>query len=267
MSASSFHFCIRECIAAWVPDRWKCSPFLESICRTLGHRRLNLPEFTVEDVFPGFEEVSIVLSSLPKGKWSTPVSDQIIVAKFASLIQPRSLLEIGNYRGYTTKLLAENTSDQCTIHAIDIDPAMGEAYRNTKYAGRIKNYVGSLHDVLDLLSDQQFDLIFLDASHKEHAVLTDSTVLLSMLSVNGIILWHDYADWGWVNTWNRVPEVLSRLSKQIPILSIPSTALAVYKNGWSHASVVSSIETRNRAVDEPHWESPLWNCGKVDGSP
>jgi len=241
-----------------VPGRWHGAPILESVCQQFGHNRLHLREVCLEKVFPGFDKTPVTISLLPRGSWSTPIMDQIVLAKLVRLLQPRSVLEVGSFCGYTTRLLAENASPTTEIHALDINPNHGEAYFNTPLAGRIKRLIGSLDKwPLEAADRRRYDFIFLDADHQQAAVESDTRHLLTMLAEGGLLLWHDYADWGWMSGWNRVPEVLHAYSKERPILGIPGTSLAVYRQGWTEEDVADLIDAREDGTEESHWTTEL----------
>ena len=252
------HICLRELLKKVVPGRWQGAPILENVCQQFGHNRLHLPEVSIEKLFPGFDETPVTISHLPRGSWSTPLTDQIVLAKLARLLQPKTILEVGSFRGYTTRLLAENTPPQTIIHALDIDPNHGEAYVNTPLASRITRLVGSLSEWPVETSERlKYDFIFLDADHKQEPVESDTTYLLLMLADRGLLLWHDYADWGWMSTWNRVPEVLHAHSKERLILSIPGTSLAIYRQGWTEQTVSHAVRSRTGTDADSHWTTDL----------
>ncbi len=243
---------LREILRILVPNRWKQEKMWEDIGRKYGRKRLLLPQLTVEEVFPGFNDIPIMLNKLPLGDWSTSLIDQIVLTKLARLLSPKTILEVGSFRGYTARLLAENTPPETIIHTVDINPNHGEAYRNTPLETRIKRHVGSLHSsALDLLKNEKFDLIFLDADHRKEAVEADTQVLLPMLAENGLLLWHDYADWGWISGYNGVPEVLAQFSQTIPIFGIPNTALAIHCQSWTHKTL--NANTVATVVDDSRW--------------
>src|SRR4030095_9668441 len=73
---NSRHICVRELLKIFVPGRWQAAEILEDVCRHYGHQRLHLPEFTVENLFPGIDEATISISGLPRGSWSAPATDQ-----------------------------------------------------------------------------------------------------------------------------------------------------------------------------------------------
>jgi hypothetical protein len=42
------------------------------------------------------------------------------------------------------------------------------------------------------------------------------------------MVWHDYQDTGWLAGWNRVPEFLNELARELAIAVIPHTTLAAH---------------------------------------
>jgi SAM-dependent methyltransferase len=254
----SRHLCVRELLKIVVPGRWQSAEVLEKICRHYGHRRLLLPEFFAEELFPGLNEAPVTVSSLPRGSWSTPMTDQIMLAKLARLLRPKNILEIGSFRGYTARLLAENTPSDCIIHALDINPDHGEAYIGSPLESRIRRHVGMLKDVaLKSLQGMSFDFVFVDADHRFEAVEGDTRTIIKLLAKDGVLIWHDYSDWGWMSSWNRVPEFLHKLSKEIPILAIPGTMLAIYRRGWACHEVEKAVKEWERRVSLALWEAPV----------
>ena len=252
----SRHLCVREFLKIVVPGRWQSANILENICQHYGHRRLLLPEFSLDELFPGLNELSVTVSGMPRGSWSTPITDQVMLAKLARLLRPKNILEVGSYRGYTARLLAENTTSDCIIHALDINPDHGEAYLKSPLESRIRRHIGSLKDQTpESLKGISFDFVFVDADHQFEAVENDTRTILPLLAEDGAIIWHDYSDWGWMSSWNRVPEFLHNLSKEIPILTIPGTTLALHRRGWTYQGVEKAIEEWSRLSGRSHWES------------
>lgn len=255
---NSGHICVRELLKIFIPGRWQSAEILEDICRHYGHERLHLQGFAVEKLFPGIHESTISVSSLARGSWSAPATDQMMLAKLARLTQPEHVLEIGSFRGYTARLLAENTSSDCVIHALDTNPHHGEAYLNSSLTSRIVRHFGSLADSFpESLKGISFDLIFIDADHKFEAVEKDTKEIIPFLAERGLLLWHDYSDWGWMSAWNRVPEFLRDLSREIPVLSIPGTTLAIHRRGWTDREVAKAVEDWNNSPTRSQWDSEV----------
>jgi predicted O-methyltransferase YrrM len=209
-------------------------------------------------LFEGFGRHPVTLTELPSGPWSSPVADVVTLAKIAVSVKPRRVLEVGSYRGYTTRLLAEHTAPDARIVAFDRDPRHGEAYRDTPLAAKIERRIGEV-DSAAFSADApgSFDLIFLDADHAYAAVKHDTEVLLPLLAPGGIFLWHDYANWGKFSGKNGVPEYLHELARSRPLAAISGSLLAAYRPAWSSEGGARELDkarqdlAANRPGDDP----------------
>src|SRR5262249_52838255 len=220
------HLCVREVAKIVVPGRWQSGEALESLRQRLGHTPTQLPALDIDTLFPGISEIPVTVSQLPRGSWSTPLVDQIMLTKIVKATHARSILEVGSFRGYTARVLAENLGEGGLIHCVDKASDHGQAYQDTEAASRIRRHVGGLEEVVDTsLQGLEFDLIFLDADHSFAAVKRDTAMLLPRLAAKGLFVWHDYSDWGWMTEWNRVPEALGELASTLPILAVPGCTL------------------------------------------
>ena len=74
----------------------------------------------------------------------------------------------------------------------------------------------------------KIDLIFIDGGHTYSVVKNDSEKAFSMLSNNGIILWHDYVPGK--QSAKDVVKYIHEISKNKEILNIKGTTLAYFKN-------------------------------------
>jgi|TARA_B100001059_G_scaffold135626_1_gene135910 predicted O-methyltransferase YrrM len=74
----------------------------------------------------------------------------------------------------------------------------------------------------------KMDLIFIDGGHTYSVVKNDSEKAFSMLSKNGIILWHDYVPGK--QSAKDVVKYIHEISKNKEILNIKGTTLAYFKN-------------------------------------
>jgi predicted O-methyltransferase YrrM len=209
-------------------------PRLEAAISELDRHRLKLPVVNPRILFDDFDRHPVTLTRLPSGPWSTPLADVVTLAKIALCMAPRRVLEVGSYRGYTTRLLAEHTPDSTQIVAVDRDPRHGEAYRDTALAGKIERRVDVIgREAFANDPPGSYDLIFLDADHAYDAVKHDTNVLMPLLAPTGVFVWHDYANWGRFSGRNGVPEALQELAKEKPIGAISGSWLAAYSPVWS----------------------------------
>ncbi len=209
-------------------------PFADlTLCHFL-KKRLTLPNLLLEEYFDNFDTHPVTLHQLPKGAWSTPLADVIMLLKIAVCSQAKKLMEVGSFRGYTALYLAQHVSPDAKIVTVDRYPEHGEAYRNTQYAHRIERRVGETSpEIFQQDSPGSYDFIFLDADHSYEAVKHDTELLLPLISPNGFLVWHDYANWGYFDGKNGVPEYLKELSERLPIAHVIGSDLAVYSPAWS----------------------------------
>jgi len=209
-------------------------PFADlTLCHFL-KQRLTLPELSLPDFFEDFEEKPVQLHQFPRGAWSTPLADIATLLKVVVCSQPKKLMEVGSFRGYTALYLAQHVSPDAKIVTVDRYPEHGEAYRNTQYADKIERRVGETSpEIFAEDSPGSYDFIFLDADHSYGGVKYDTELLLPLLSPNGFFVWHDYANWGYFDGKNGVPEYLKELSKHLPIAHIIGSDVAIYSPAWS----------------------------------
>lgn len=205
--------------------------------RTLCHflrQRLTLPDILLEELFEDFGSQTVMLHQLPCGSWSTPLADVVMLLKVVLCSQPKKLLEVGSFRGYTALYLAQHVANDAKIVTVDLYPEHGEAYRNTSYASMIERRVGETSvSMFQQDIPGSYDLIFIDADHSYAGVKRDTELVLPLVSPTGYILWHDYANWGYFNGKNGVPEYLRELSETLPIAHITGSDLAIYSPAWT----------------------------------
>jgi predicted O-methyltransferase YrrM len=216
--------------------------------------RKYLPECDAADVIPNFSETEIHIRQCPVGAWSTPLIDVFVVIKAALGFRSRRILELGSYRGDTARLLAENTGDDVTICAVDVDEKHGASYRGLDVARKITRKTGRISPELFAL-DEKFDLIFVDADHDYASVMNDTEVAFKILAPEGVILWHDYRQDAYFHGMCGVPEVLNEFSKPRAIYAICGTMLAICSTcpNWETATLPSRIsQTRAKTVWDEH---------------
>jgi hypothetical protein len=214
-------------------------------------RRLTLPMFSLADLFPDVDQRIVSIGQIPRGSWSTPLADLVMLLKIAVCTEPKRLMEIGSYRGYTALSLAQHISPDATIVTIDRNPDHGEAYRETSLARMIERRVGETDRVMfarDALAS--YDLIFVDADHSYSSVRNDTELVLPLLSPAGFIVWHDYANWGYFNGENGVPEFLGELGAKLPIGHVAGSTLAIHSPSWISDAGRERFRSVTRGVEE-----------------
>ncbi|MDE7377781.1 MAG: class I SAM-dependent methyltransferase [Paraprevotella sp.] len=108
---------------------------------------------------------------------------------FVRMIQPREVLEIGTYSGYSALCLAEALPDNAMLHTFEINDEQEDFTRpwleQSPYADKIRFYIG---DALKLVPgmDVQFDLAFIDGDKRRYTDYYE--MVMEKLKPGGYIL-------------------------------------------------------------------------------
>ena len=95
-----------------------------------------------------------------------------LLSFLSKMIQPKLILEVGTFTGYSTICLAEGLSEDGEIHTIEANHELEETLKtNFKTAGlekKIKLYLGQAEQILNDFTYKDFDLVFIDADKKNN---------------------------------------------------------------------------------------------------
>ena len=112
-----------------------------------------------------------------------------VLSLISKIKQPKLVLEIGTFTGYSTLCLAEGMSNDGFIHTIDINEELYDFQRKyfnrSKYGDRIIQHVGNALEILDSIN-LKFDLIFLDADKENYSRYLEKIV--NKLNVKGVLI-------------------------------------------------------------------------------
>jgi len=94
-----------------------------------------------------------------------------VLAMFCHMIQPKTVLEIGTFTGYSAISMAEGMPEDGVLHTIDYDDEL-ESFLKDVFAGsehghKIKLHIGDALTVIASM-DETFDLVFIDADKEEY---------------------------------------------------------------------------------------------------
>ncbi len=119
-----------------------------------------------------------------------------LLSLISKIKQPKNILEIGTYTGYSTICLAEGLVKNGKIHTIDKNEELVEIQKKyflrSKFNENIEIHTGNALDIINGLNIN-FDLIFLDADKENYA--TYFQIISKILNKNGVliidnVLWH-----------------------------------------------------------------------------
>jgi len=94
-----------------------------------------------------------------------------VLSILSKLIQPRNILEIGTYTGYSALCLAEGMQDEGVLQTIDNNEELYDFQRKyfdkSGYGKQIFQHVGNAINIITTL-DLIFDLVFIDADKQNY---------------------------------------------------------------------------------------------------
>lgn len=112
-----------------------------------------------------------------------------LLKMFTAMINPKRILELGAYTGYSTLCFAEGSADDARIVSVEIDDEMEDSLRQTfkesPFENKIELIIG---DALDVIPNLQgpFDLVFIDANKRIYAEYLN--LVLPLVPVGGYII-------------------------------------------------------------------------------
>lgn len=112
-----------------------------------------------------------------------------ILSMISKLVNPKNILEIGTYTGYSALCLAEGMQVSGALHTIDINEELVDFQRKyfdkSSFGSQIIQHVGNALDIIPQL-DKTFDLVFIDADKENYSNYFN--VIIDKLNKGGIIL-------------------------------------------------------------------------------
>jgi predicted O-methyltransferase YrrM len=112
-----------------------------------------------------------------------------LLSLISKIINPKKILEIGTFTGYSTLCLAEGLHENGEIHTIDINEELYDLqrkyFKKSSFNNNITQHLGNALDIVPKL-DRDFDLIFLDADKINYPKYLD--ILIVRLKKGGVLL-------------------------------------------------------------------------------
>lgn len=120
------------------------------------------------------EAESDLLNRLNRETWMNVLQPRMLsghlqgraLSMFSKMIQPKRILEIGTYTGYSALCLAEGLTEDGELHTIDVneelEPVFSKFFKESEHGKKIQFHLGNALDIIPKL-DIDFDLVFIDA--------------------------------------------------------------------------------------------------------
>lgn len=138
-----------------------------------------------------------ILQELTKETWQKILNPRMLSGAFqgrvlsmiSKLIQPKSILEIGTYTGYSALCLAEGLKKDGLLYTIDkneeLEDLQYKYFQKSEYSNQIKQVIGNAIDIIPSIEDK-FDLVFIDADKSNYLNYFD--LIINKMNSGGIIL-------------------------------------------------------------------------------
>ena len=196
----------------------------------------------------------------PIGMGSITLVDQVALVLISKLVQPKRCIEIGTFKGFSTRLLLDNTSDDCEICSIDLpnsetklinatneEMARASDEYNDNYLRKIQELEGQPH-LRDISSSQaqrlrlikadsttldfttefgNAEFIFIDGGHSTEIIRSDTKNALDIIT-KGAIVWHDFNS----TLHTDVTDYIHEYCKEIQIFHILNSLVAFTFINW-----------------------------------
>ncbi|QQX76954.1 MULTISPECIES: O-methyltransferase [Aequorivita] len=112
-----------------------------------------------------------------------------VLSMFSKLIQPKNILEIGTYTGYSALCLAEGMRENGELHTIDINEELFDFQRKyfdeSPFGKQIFQHLGNALEIIPKL-EKTFDLVFIDADKNNYPNYLK--IILPKLNKGSVIL-------------------------------------------------------------------------------
>jgi len=112
-----------------------------------------------------------------------------VLSMISKLVNPKNILEIGTYTGYSALCLAEGMQKDGELHTIDINEELEDFQRKyfdkSPFGKQIIQHLGNALEIIPKL-DKTFDLIFIDADKDNYPAYFE--IIIDKLNSSGIIL-------------------------------------------------------------------------------
>jgi hypothetical protein len=207
-----------------------------------GNQRL-IPTVDPEQLFPGLFHQNVSLLDLGSRPGGTTFFETYLMACLIKSLGARTIFEFGTFEGRTTLQLALNAPEEATIYTLDLpecNPSTRFDLAFPNEASSRKLPIGGLFQqraesgkIMQLLLDSanmdfdpfrgKIDFVFVDADHGISYVKSDSENAFSMLSPQGVVLWHDYG-----GRWPDVARYLGEVAGKKKLFHLDGTSLVVH---------------------------------------
>lgn len=221
-------------------------PFQDKIARKFLQELKSIPEITLDEVL-GARKAIIKINVQKHEEGRLYNHEPMVLLSILAVENPKEVLEIGTFVGYTTRAMAENLADSI-IHTVDLPPdfsprqdskegppkddfhlitkrVVGRDFKGQEVETRIRQHFGDTATI-NFKEFGKPTFFFIDGSHTYEYCKQDSEKCLALCGGSGTFLWHDCDEWHpgvikFISEWRSLGRTIAR---------IKGTSLAYWKS-------------------------------------
>lgn len=156
-----------------------------------------IPENIDQYVVKHSQQEPTLLQQLNKETWQKVLNPRMlsgayqgrILSMISKLIQPKNVLEIGTYTGYSALCLAEGMQKSGLLLTIDkneeLESFSRKYFDKSDYKNQIKQLVGNALEIIPTIN-MKFDLVFIDADKSNY--VNYFNLIIDKMNSGGVIL-------------------------------------------------------------------------------
>ena len=138
-----------------------------------------------------------ILAELNRETWANVMTPRMLsghlqgrlLSMLSKMIQPKNIIEIGTYTGYSALCLAEGLKINGTLHTIDINEeyiSIAKKYfERSIYQQKITQHTGNAIKIIPTI-DRRFQLAFIDADKENYSKYFD--LIIDKIDLGGFII-------------------------------------------------------------------------------
>ena len=224
-----------------------------------------IPVITVSELSANFLKGQEIWVDLSESPTAISPAELAYICSLVKAQNPRLVVEIGTYRGFTTLHLSHNTADSCQIFTVDLPPESAKDapdYSDShlvKACGAVPRVFGNDPKITQILQDSTtiqwenflnapIDFAFIDGSHLYEHVRKDTEGVMKALAPKGLVVWHDYRK---VEIRKGVRKYLLELYRNgLPLWRVKGTTLCIYAR-----DLIAHNATGQQSYDQSYLEA------------
>ena len=156
-----------------------------------------LPDDIDEYVVKHSQKEPKLLQELSKETWQKVLNPRMLSGDFqgrvlsmiSKLTNPKNILEIGTYTGYSALCLAEGMQKDGTLFTIDkneeLESFAKKYFNKSDFKEQIEQIIGNAMDIIPTLN-KKFDLVFIDADKSNY--VNYFNLIIDKMNAGGVIL-------------------------------------------------------------------------------